>query len=122
MIPPYLSKVFIDTVYPARDFALLDALAIGLLVVTISSTLITSLQTYYSDVVGMRMARSTELLFFNQLQHMPVEFFDDRAVGEIHSRFNDVSLALQTLSNVFRTLLKLGMLQMHLALSLSNTP
>jgi len=108
MVPPYLSKLFIDTVYPARDLPLLDAIALGLVVVSGASALIGALQTYCTEVVGSRLTSATSLLFFNQLQHMPVRFFDEHAVGEIQRRFVDVELALDALTNATKVLLVSG--------------
>lgn len=108
MISPYLSKLFIDEVYPARDVSLMHVLVLGVLAVSVASSVMGALRGYHSQTVSARLASATSLLFFNHLQHLPVRFFDEHRVGEVISRFGDVRAALGALSGIFQTLLGSG--------------
>lgn len=104
MVPPYLTKLLIDEVYPSQDITLMHVLVGGLLSVKIASSLMGTVQGYYNLYVNTKLSNATRLLFFNHLQHLTVRFFDQHRVGEIMSRFQDVGSALQSVTKVFRTI------------------
>jgi ABC-type bacteriocin/lantibiotic exporter with double-glycine peptidase domain len=108
LITPYLSKVFIDTVYPSRDVALMHLLVLGLLVASVASTIMSALRSYHSQVLSAQMGSATNLLFLNHVQHLPARFFDEHSVGEVLSRFGDVRTALSALTNIIQTVLGSG--------------
>lgn len=105
---PLITKMYFDNVYPGRDFALLQLLVIGSAVLGISSSLMRSLESYYTQVVGSKMSSAVELMYFNHLQHLPIRFYDEHRVGEVVSRLADVRGSLQTITRVFHILLVNG--------------
>ncbi len=104
MVTPFLTKLLIDEVYPTEDVSLMHVLVGGVLAVSITSTLIRTVQSYFNLYVNSRLSNSLSLLFFNHLQHLRVRFFDEHRVGEIMSRFKDVSAALKTVNTVFQAI------------------
>lgn len=104
MVPPYLTKLLIDEVYPAQDVTLMHVLVGGVLAVGIATAVMRAVQGYYNLYVNTKLSNATRLLFFNHLQHLTVGFFDQHRVGEIMSRFQDVGSALQSVTKVFRTI------------------
>ena len=42
-------------------------------------------------------------MFFNHLQHLRIRFFDEHRVGEVLSRFGDMSNSLKSVNNLFQT-------------------
>lgn len=104
MVPPYLSKLLIDEVYPARDITLMDVLVVGLLTITVTVASMEAIRSYFQLHVSARLTNAATLLFFNHLQHLRARFFEQRQVGEVMSRFADVRQSLQTLSQGFGTL------------------
>jgi len=104
MIAPYLTKLLIDRVYTSQDVSLMQVLVGGILAVGIASALIGSIQGYFNLYVNSRLSNSTGLMFFNHLQHLKVRFFDEHRVGEIMSRFGDVSKSLNSVNKVFQTI------------------
>jgi ABC-type bacteriocin/lantibiotic exporter with double-glycine peptidase domain len=108
MLTPYLSKLFFDRVYPAHDVTLLQVLVIGGLVLTTTSSIMASVKTYFGTTVAAQLNRSVSLMFFNHLQHLTVRFFDQHRVGEINSRFANVSGSVQTVSRIFETVVLNG--------------
>ena len=103
MITPYLTKLLIDEVYPSQDVTLMHVLVGGVLGITIINTLIGSIQGYFNLYINSKLSNSTSLMFFNHLQHLKVRFFDEHRVGEIMSRFGDVSKSLGSVNKVFQT-------------------
>jgi ABC-type bacteriocin/lantibiotic exporter with double-glycine peptidase domain len=108
MVAPYISKLLIDEAYPARDVTLMHVLVLGVLTLTVASGVIGSVRAYYSDTISSRVNTAANLMFFNHLQHLPVAFFDDHRVGELVSRFQDLSASLRSVSQVFETVLLRG--------------
>jgi ABC-type bacteriocin/lantibiotic exporter with double-glycine peptidase domain len=108
MIPPLLTKVLIDEVYPAQDVTLMQVVVGGVLALALASTVLGALRSYFSLHVYTRLSSATRLMFFNHLQHLRARFFDHHQVGEINSRFQDVGRALDSISMVFQTLFVQG--------------
>lgn len=103
MVTPFLTKLLIDEVYPTEDVSLMHVLVGGVLAVSITTALIRTVQGYFNMYINSRLSNATSLMFFNHLQHLKVRFFDEHRVGEIMSRFRDVTAALKTVNTVFQT-------------------
>lgn len=104
MVTPYLSKLLIDQVYPTRNLTLMHVLVLGVLGVTVASSVMGAIRGYFTMYTTSHLGNATSLLFFNHLQHLTVRFFDEHRVGEIMSRFADVRNSLSSVSKVFETL------------------
>jgi ABC-type bacteriocin/lantibiotic exporter with double-glycine peptidase domain len=102
VVPPYLSKLFIDDVFPARDISLMHVLVVGVVTASITGSAVGALRGYYAQVINAQLAAATSLLFLNHLQHLPVRFFDEHRTGEVLSRFGDVRGALGSLSSLLQ--------------------
>lgn len=108
MAPPYLAKLLIDEVYPARDVTLMHVLVGGLLAIAVTVATMEAIRNYFQLHVSVRLTNASTLLFFNHLQHLRARFFEENQVGEVMSRFSDVRLSLRTVSNAFGTLFVQG--------------
>lgn len=108
LIPPFIAKLYFDRVYPNHDVDLLQLLVIGSFALTTTTAVIGSLGNYYSTSVSEQLNRSMSLMFFNHLQHLPVRFFDEHRVGEITSRFGNVSASVRTVTRMFETVMLNG--------------
>jgi ABC-type bacteriocin/lantibiotic exporter with double-glycine peptidase domain len=104
MATPYLSKLLIDEVYPTGNLSLMHVLVLGILALSVGSSVMGAIRFYFTTFVTSRLANASSLLFFNHLQHLRVRFFDEHRVGEVVSRFADVRSALNTVARVFETL------------------
>jgi len=104
MVSPYLTKLLIDEVYPTENVTLMHVLVGGVLALTLASTLLGTIRSFFTLYVNTRLSIATRLLFFNHLQHLHTRFFEEHRVGEINSRFQDVGRALESLTKVFQTL------------------
>src|SRR5690349_5588712 len=56
LIPPYLGKLYFDSVYPSRDFSLLHVLVIGVAMLSIGLALMNGLRSYFTQVVATRLS------------------------------------------------------------------
>jgi ABC-type bacteriocin/lantibiotic exporter with double-glycine peptidase domain len=96
--------MLIDKVYPSEDVSLMHVIVAAILGISFGSSLIGTLQSYYSMVINTHLSNSTSLMFFNHLQHLKIRFFDEHRVGEIMSRFGDMSNSLKAVNNLFQTI------------------
>jgi len=108
MVPPYMSKLLIDEVYPSQDVNLMHVLVGGILAAMATRAIMQAVQSYYMLYVNTRLSNATRLLFFNHLQHLRPQFFDEHEVGEINSRFQDIKKALDSVNQTFRTVFTQG--------------
>ncbi len=108
MVMPFISKLLIDEVYPTGNATLLHLLVGGVLAFSVARTVMGGIRSYFTQYTTSHLTESTNLLFFNHLQHLPVRFFDNHRVGEILSRFADVRSSLSSVSRVFETVLLNG--------------
>ncbi|MEJ2298902.1 MAG: peptidase domain-containing ABC transporter [Woeseiaceae bacterium] len=108
MIPPLLSKLLIDEVYPSGGVTLMHLIVGGLVAIGFASAFMGAIRSYFTQVVGAKLNNATTLMFFNHLQHLPIRFFDEHRVGEIMSRFQDVRGSLGAVSQVLETVLVRG--------------
>ena len=108
MIVPYVTKLLVDRVYPEQDVTLMHVLVLGMLVLSLTSTLLGGLRGFFSLYVNSRLNNATRLMFFNHLQHLKARFFDRHQVGEINSRFQDLGRALESIGRVFQTVFVQG--------------
>jgi ABC-type bacteriocin/lantibiotic exporter with double-glycine peptidase domain len=106
---PYLTKLLIDRVYPTHDVSLMHVLVGALLALGAASAVILALRSIYSSQVRVRLGAATHLLFFNHIQHLPMRFFDRHQVGELTSRFNDVSRGVNSLGQVMEVVVTQGL-------------
>ncbi|MFL5380926.1 MAG: ABC transporter ATP-binding protein [Longimicrobiaceae bacterium] len=104
MAVPYLSKLLIDEVYPSGNLSLMHLLVLGILAVNVASAFMSAIRFYFTAYTTTHLANSSDLLFFNHLQHLRTRFFDEHRVGEITSRFGDVRAALNTVAKVVETI------------------
>lgn len=108
MLTPYLTKLLIDKVYPLQDISLMHVIVLSILTLSIGSVMFDLLQGYYNLYIGSDLSNSTSLMFFNHLQHLNMRFFEEHRVGEIMSRFGDVSNSLSIVNKVFSTIFVSG--------------
>ena len=108
LITPLLTRSFIDDIYPARDLGLMHVVVIAVLTVTLASSILGAIRTYVAQTISATLSSAMNLLFFNHVQHLPVEFFDDHRVGEVTTRFGEARGTLTALSNTMQALLVNG--------------
>ena len=97
LIPPYLTKILIDNVYPNQDEHLLYIILILTVLISIFSGFISFINGYFVHNLNMRLALKTGLEFYRHIGTLNFSFFDQRKVGEIISRESD---ALSSISGV----------------------
>jgi ABC-type bacteriocin/lantibiotic exporter with double-glycine peptidase domain len=108
LVTPYITKLYVDDVFPARDVGLMNVLVAGMLVFTVASSLMGAIRGYFTQTINAQLSRAVSLMYFNHLQHLPIRFFDQHRVGEVMSRFGDVRGSLNALTGVLQTVIVNG--------------
>lgn len=99
MFNPYFAKVIIgDVIQEGKSHLLLGAL-IGLLVVTVSRTILGYVKEYLFDILSAEVNKDIKQELFDHIQSLPFSYFDSMNTGELMSRINeDVENIWKTIS------------------------
>ncbi len=128
LIPPLLLRALIDDALPHGNQALLNWLAVGMIVVPLVVGLLGVLETYLDELVSQGIMLDIRLQLFAKLQQQTMAYFTATRPGEITSRlnndvndlqdvFSDTVLAISNnVLTVLSTLVIVFMLEWRLAL------
>ena len=101
LLGPYFTKLLIDGVYPSHDIGLLGVVVGAMLAHALFSQLMGTAQGYYGQIVGAHLTADSNVFLVNHVQHLPLRFFERLPVGDILSRFGDLSRALGSVKKLF---------------------
>src|SRR5688572_8782052 len=97
---PMAVRYMLDAAFVNRDRALLDRIALGLILIFTVQSALNYFQTYLLSSVGERSVAGLRRELFARLLEMPPGFFADRRTGELTSRLtSDVGLLQGVLSH-----------------------
>jgi len=97
---PMAVRYLLDAAFVERDRAMLDRIAIALVVIFIVQSALNYFQTYLLSSVGERSVAGLRRELFARLLEMPPGFFAERRTGELTSRLtSDVGLLQGVLSH-----------------------
>ena len=87
---PYLLKVVIDGVLPAKDIRLLNLIILALVGIQVARLGFSFLSNYYFGVFNQEVLTKAKKDLYHQLLHLPLLFFDRQQSGYLLSRVNEV--------------------------------
>jgi ATP-binding cassette subfamily B protein len=91
VISPFLLRGVLDTAYPHRDTTLLTELVLGMIALSVITSVIGVAQTWISNQVGQRVMHDLRAAVYAHLQRMSLAFFTHTRTGEVQSRIaNDI--------------------------------
>jgi len=91
VVNPFLIRAVLDDAYPHRDTTLLTLLVAGMIVLSITTSVIGVAQTWISNQVGQRVMHDLRASVYAHLQRMSLAFFTRTRTGEVQSRIaNDI--------------------------------
>ena len=97
---PMAVRYLLDAAFVERDRAMLDRIALALVVIFIVQSALNYFQTYLLSSVGERSVAGLRRELFARLLEMPPGFFAERRTGELTSRLtSDVGLLQGVLSH-----------------------
>ena len=96
---PLLVRELLDAAFEARNRAMLNRIAIGLVGLFIAQAALNLIQTFLLGATGERAVAGLRQELFEQLLRQPPGFFADRKTGELISRLtSDIGLLQQAMS------------------------
>jgi subfamily B ATP-binding cassette protein MsbA len=97
---PMAVRYMLDAAFVNRDRALLDRIALGLILIFTVQSALNYLQAYLLSAVGERSVAGLRRELFGRLLEMPPGFFAERRTGELTSRLtSDIGLLQGVLSH-----------------------
>ncbi|MFL5546894.1 MAG: ABC transporter transmembrane domain-containing protein, partial [Gemmatimonadales bacterium] len=97
---PMVVRYLLDAAFVQHDRAVLDRIAIGLVILFSVQALLNYAQTYLLSAVGERVVAGLRTELFSKLLDMPPGFFAERRTGELTSRLTtDIGLLQGVLSH-----------------------
>ncbi len=106
LAPPYITKVIIDDIFPAKQFSLL-LLAVGVLLgITLINMVLSVVSDYLYAWFSNRIVRDIRIELFQHLMNLPLSFHNRQKIGDLIFRLNsDVGVIQSVLtSSVLRFL------------------
>jgi ATP-binding cassette, subfamily B, bacterial len=83
---PIAVKVFIDSLMPSGDWALILLAAAGLLVIYVSNTGLMAIVTYWGHMLGINIETEMRRKAFDHLQKLSFSYFDNQKTGHLVGR------------------------------------
>jgi len=86
LLPPWLIKIVIDDVLPAKNMDLLSWVLIGLVLAYGLKNLCNSLRIRFNNMLEQRVVHRLRQEVFEALQRLSLTYYENRSTGEIMSR------------------------------------
>jgi len=100
LINPLIFRQIIDVALPAKDIAMLNALAFAMLVLPLTVAVVRILQRKLNVTIAEGVIYDLRISLYRHLQQMSLRFFTNTKTGELMSRLNnDVIGAQNAVSN-----------------------
>ena len=91
VLNPFLLRGILDTAIPQHDTTLLTELVLGMIALSVITSVIGVAQTWISNQVGQRVMHDLRAAVYTHLQRMSLAFFTRTRTGEVQSRIaNDI--------------------------------
>ncbi|WGE47715.1 peptidase domain-containing ABC transporter [Actinobacillus equuli] len=99
LLIPVGTQLVMDHVIQAKDQSLLLVICVGLCLFTFFRSAISMFRAWISLKMSYLINFQWTSSFFSHLLKLPLEFFEKRQVGDIHSRFDSLSIIHKTLTS-----------------------
>ncbi len=87
LIQPVFSQIIIDKVIVHQNTSMLNAVIIGMLILSLIQTAVSYLRAFLLSYVTMRIDQELMVNFYRHLLSLPFRFFQERTTADIISRF-----------------------------------
>lgn len=99
LLMPIGTQLVMDHVMQAKDQSLLLIICIGLFLFTLFRTAVSMFRAWVSLKMNYLIDFQWTASFFSHLLKLPLDFFEKRQVGDIHSRFSSLKTIQKTLTS-----------------------
>ena len=109
LVPPFLLRDMLDISLPHGDIRLSVLLAIGMVSVTVLTTLLGLLQSYLSTSIGQAVMHRLRTSVYDHLQQLSLAFYTRTRSGEVQSRIaQDIGSMQATVTNTSTSIVSNG--------------
>ena len=99
----FFYKILIDTILPEYAFNSLVIISEAFLLLVIAKVVLNVLRVDMSLILGKHINENLGMKFYDHILKLQQSFFDNRKVGEIASRFQDIEIVQTLLSKIVLT-------------------
>ena len=96
---PIITRQMLNKLIPERQYRLIVAFGVGLLVLYLLRMLLNYFIQYYGHVMGIRMQAEMRSDMFRHLQKLPYSFYDNHETGKIMSRMTSDLMDISELAH-----------------------
>lgn len=98
-------KILIDEVLPSGLLKTLHRLSLGVIFLNLFKVILSALRSHMMMYLSQKLDIALLLGYYRHVLKLPMNFFDNRKVGEIISRFNDASKVRDAISGATLTIM-----------------
>ncbi|SEL55267.1 ATP-binding cassette, subfamily B, RaxB [Roseateles sp. YR242] len=99
VLSPILNQIIIDDAVNSGDTSALQVLTAGLLLILLTQTLVSSIRSWLSLILGQSMSLQWTSNVFAHLVKLPMRYFETRHLGDVTSRFSSINAIQQTITH-----------------------
>jgi ATP-binding cassette subfamily B protein len=113
VVSPFLLRQVLDVAIPQKDTTLLTELVLGMIALSVITSVIGVAQTFISNQVGQHVMHDLRAAVYAHLQRMSLAFFTHTRTGEVQSRIaNDIggidSVVTSTATSIVQNVTTVG--------------
>ena len=86
---PIFTQVIVDKVLIHQSVSMLNIMLLGMVLVTVFQTLVSTLRAYFMAFTAMKLDQSMFVEFFRHTLSLPLRYFEQRNIGDIVARFGE---------------------------------
>ncbi|MCL2509335.1 MAG: ABC transporter ATP-binding protein/permease [Oscillospiraceae bacterium] len=96
LVPPYITKVMVDSVIPGADRSMLLTIILLLLSVYVAQFSVSGIRAYLLRVTGDRIVIELKKDVYAKAQFLPMSFYDKTSTGSVINRINGDTANIQS--------------------------
>jgi len=100
---PWFTKIFLDEIYPTKNYSLLVTIVLVILSFNIFSIVIDIMKSFFTRGFTLELSYDMRFKFYRKIQRLPFKFFDKRETGEILSRNVDLDQSISGITGIIGT-------------------
>ena len=95
LVPPYITKIMVDSVIPEKNSNALSIIIAVLLVVYVVQYILTGIRSYHLRLTGDRISLRLKKDIYEKSQYLPMSFYDKISTGSVINRVNSDAGVIQ---------------------------
>ncbi len=89
LLIPLFTQIIVDKVIVHQSVSMLNAMLLGMLLLTVFETIISYLRGFLLAFLSMKVDQTLFIEFYRHLLSLPLKFFEQRTIGDVLTRFGE---------------------------------